>query len=117
MLNPVFSKQISLNDENSTELVMDELGSNEIKDANVNDDINVNTIFSTNLDKDKDKSKKSKKNNANKKKSIVNILDFWLINLTLKFFDRLSNFFPQKMKTKLMLHILILRLKKLSKTR
>ena len=63
LLNPVFNKQTK-EDDNQTELVMDEINSVEGTDSNAN--ININAIFSTNLDKPK----KSKKSTLKKKSKL-----------------------------------------------
>lgn len=55
-MNPVFNKQFQ--DENQTELVMDEIKSVERTKSNEIDS-NINTIFSSNIDKDKLKKKKT----------------------------------------------------------
>lgn len=63
LLNPVFSKQTN-EENNQTELVMDDLSSVEgatSVDPNVNTvELNISTVFSSNI-ADKDKSKKTKK--------------------------------------------------------
>lgn len=64
----MFSKQVK-DDENQTELVMDEINSVETGDANVNANININAIFSNNLDKEKPN--KSKKAGQKKKSKLI----------------------------------------------
>lgn len=73
LINPVFNKQSTLNEDKTTDLVMDELRASHL--ASLNDelnDIDINTIFSSNVDKEKSSSKKSssaasKKANSKKK--------------------------------------------------
>lgn len=66
-MNPVFSKQFQ--DENQTELVMDEIKSVEGTKSNEIDS-NTSTIFSSNIDKDK---LKKKKTNQKKKGKFLNL--------------------------------------------